>query len=454
MAEDRATSDVTAPDDDSAPLLAGLCRDCGALLPPATTTDKLKRCPTCRSPRLLYHAELHDLEIGHIDCDAFYAAIEKRDNPELRDKPLIIGGGHRGVVSTCCYIARISGVRSAMPMFKARKLCPEAVVMPPNMAKYREVGHQVRALMQQLTPLVEPLSIDEAFLDLSGTVQLHRRSPAQSLAMLARKIENELGITVSIGLSHNKFLAKIASDLDKPRGFSVINRAETQSFLAAKPVTLIWGIGKVGAGQLAQDGITMIGQLQEMELPALAQRYGQMGMRLYHLARGEDHRRVEPESETKSISAETTFDEDINDFDRLAHELWPLCEKVSGRLKAAGMSAQVVHLKLKTAGFKIVSRQMSLPAPTVLAETLYRAGRQLLERECGGTWYRLLGIGTGHFHELADADPIDLADPDSDRRRKVEAAMDAVRAKLGKSSIVKGRSLAVTPATSPKPKRS
>ncbi len=422
----------------------GFCRECGTTLPPLPAEgEALKRCPNCRSPRLLHHNELHDLEIGHIDCDAFYAAIEKRDDPSLRDKPLIIGGGHRGVVSTCCYIARISGVRSAMPMFKARKLCPEAVVMPPNMAKYRAVGHQVREMMQHLTPLVEPLSIDEAFLDLSGTTQLHRRSPAQSLADLAKRIESELGITVSIGLSYNKFLAKIASDLDKPRGFSVIGRTEAPAFLAARPVTLIWGIGKVAAAQLAKDGITMIGQLQEMQLEDLARRYGQMGLRLYHLARGEDHRSVEIDSPTKSISAETTFDIDIADFKTLAHELWPLCETVSARLKAAELAGQVVHLKLKTAGFRIVSRQLSLPAPTCLAETLYRAGRQLLERECDGTWYRLIGIGTGGFHPLAEADPVDLADPDADRRRKVEAAMDAVRAKLGKSSIVKGRSLSV-----------
>ena len=453
MAEEQA-AELAPSSDDTPAMLAGLCRGCGSLLPSVTATDKLKRCPHCRSPRLLYHAELHDLPIGHIDCDAFYAAVEKRDNPGLRDKPLIIGGGHRGVVSTCCYIARISGVRSAMPMFKARKLCPEAVILPPDMAKYRAVGHEVREMMQQLTPLVEPLSIDEAFLDLSGTAALHKRSPAQSLADLARRIEERIGITVSIGLSYNKFLAKIASDLDKPRGFSVIGRAEARRFLAAKSVTLIWGIGKVGAAQLAQDGITTIGQLQEMELPMLAQRYGQMGMRLYHLARGEDHRRVEPESETKSISAETTFDQDIADFEQLAHELWPLCEKVSSRLKAAELSAQVVHLKLKTAGFKTVSRQVSLPAPTILAETLYRAGRQLLERECDGTWYRLLGIGTGHFHALGDADPIDLADPDGDRRRKVEAAMDAVRAKLGKGSIVKGRSLPINQSAATKPKRS
>ena len=452
MATDGSQSETDAPADDAPPAVAGLCRDCGRILAPAVPAEQPRRCPHCRSPRLLYHPELHELQIGHLDCDAFYAAIEKRDDPSLRDKPLIIGGGHRGVVSTCCYLARISGVRSAMPMFKARKLCPDAVVLPPNMAKYRTVGLQVRELMQRLTPLVEPLSIDEAFLDLTGTATLHKRSPAQSLAALARQIETELGITVSIGLSYNKFLAKIASDLDKPRGFSIIGEAGARDFLASKPVTLIWGIGKVGAAQLAQDGITTIGQIQEMELQPLAQRYGQMGLRLYHLARGEDHRPVEIDSPTKSISAETTFDEDIAAFDRLSHELWPLCEKVSSRLKAAELSAQVVHLKLKTAGFKTVSRQLSLPAPTILAETLYRAGRQLLERECNGTWYRLLGIGTGHFHPLAEADPIDLADPDSDRRRKVEAAMDAVRAKLGKTSIVKGRSLAVTPQAA-KPKR-
>jgi DNA polymerase-4 len=420
---------------------SGFCRDCDHPLPAVAAAERAKRCPACRSPRLLYHAELHELQIGHIDCDAFYAAIEKRDDPSLRDKPLIIGGGHRGVVSTCCYIARMSGVRSAMPMFKARKLCPEATILPPNMAKYRAVGLQVREMMQRLTPLVEPLSIDEAFLDLSGTTQLHRRSPARSLADLAKRIEQEIGITVSIGLSYNKFLAKIASDLDKPRGFSVIGRAEAAAFLASKPVSLIWGIGKVATAQLAKDGITMIGQLQEMDMEDLAKRYGQMGLRLFHLARGEDARAVEIDAPAKSISAETTFDEDIADFAVLAHELWPLCEKVSARLKSAGLAGQVVHLKLKTAGFRTISRQISLSAPTCLAETLYRAGRQLLERECNGTWYRLIGIGAGSFHPLTEADPLDLADPDADRRRKLEAAIDAVRTKLGKDSIVKGRSL-------------
>lgn len=418
---------------------AGFCRDCGG-----DVTAEAKRCPACRSPRLFRHPELDQLSIGHIDCDAFYAAIEKRDDPALRDKPLIIGGGHRGVVSTCCYIARISGVRSAMPMFKARKLCPQAVVMPPNMAKYRRVGEEVRQLMFEVTPLVEPLSIDEAFLDLTGTETLHKMSPARVLNRLALKIERDIGITVSVGLSHNKFLAKIASDLDKPRGFSVIGRAETLDFLAAQPVSLIWGVGKVMRERLAKDGITMIGQLQQMNLKDLAGHYGQMGEHLFRLARGEDARHVEVDSPAKSISAETTFDTDIADFDTLSHELWPLCEKVSARLKHAGLSGQVVHLKLKTAGFRLISRQARLGSPTQLADQLYRIGAQLLKKETTGDWFRLIGIGADDLQEAEGADPIDLADPDSTRRRKVEEAIDQVRAKLGAGAIVKGRSLKPT----------
>jgi DNA polymerase-4 len=419
----------------------GFCRDCCARLPPEAALSA--RCPHCRSPRLARHVELFDLAIGHIDCDAFYAAIEKRDNPELRDKPLIIGGATRGVVSTACYIARISGVRSAMPMFKARKLCPEAVILPPNMAKYQKAGREVRTLMLEVTPLVEPLSIDEAFLDLTGTETLHKSSPAESLARLAVKIEREIGITVSIGLSHNKFLAKIASDLNKPRGFSVIGRAETLSFLADKPVRFVWGIGQSTSDRLAKDGLTTLGQIQSMAERDLVARYGKLGAHLWHLARGHDDRIVDPEGETKSVSAETTFDIDIAGIDELSHELWPLCEKVSDRLKRAGLSGGNVHLKLKTAGFKIVSRQMSLSAPTQLAETLYRCGRTLLEREATGTRYRLIGIGVGDIRDAADADPLDLGDPGAQQRRKVEAAIDAVRAKMGKASIGKGRGLEI-----------
>jgi DNA polymerase IV len=414
----------------------GFCRDCGTRLAEGAAPG---RCLACRSPRLVSHAEIFDLAIGHIDCDAFYAAIEKRDDPSLRDKPLIIGGGVRGVVSTCCYIARISGVRSAMPMFKARKLCPEAIVLKPNMAKYVKAGKEVRALMLELTPLVEPLSIDEAFLDLTGTEALHKASPAESLARLALKIEREIGITVSIGLSHNKFLAKIASDLNKPRGFSVIGRDETVSFLAPKSVRFVWGIGQKMGEKLAMDGLMTLGQIQAMGERELTQRYGRMGAHLWHLARGHDERVVDPDGEAKSVSAETTFDIDIADFETLSHELWPLCEKVSERLKRAGLSGGNIHLKLKTSGFRTVSRQATPNAPTQLAETLYRYGRTLLEREATGTRYRLIGIGVGDLRDAVDADPLDLADPEASQRRKVEAAIDAVRAKMGKDSIGKGR---------------
>jgi DNA polymerase-4 len=311
------------------------------------------------------------------------------------------------------------------------------------MAKYQKAGKEVRALMLELTPLVEPLSIDEAFLDLTGTETLHKSSAAQSLARLALKIEREIGITVSIGLSHNKFLAKIASDLNKPRGFSVIGKAETLSFLADKPMRFVWGIGQKTSDSLAKDGLTTLGQIQSMAERDLTARYGKLGTHLWHLARGQDSRIVDPDGETKSVSAETTFDIDIADAEALKRELWPLCEKVSERLKRAGLAGGNVHLKLKTAGFRIISRQMSLNAPTQLAEMLFRCGRTLLEKEATGIPYRLIGIGVGDIQDAADADPTDLADPDAAQRRKVEAAIDAVRAKLGKSSIGKGRGIEI-----------
>jgi DNA polymerase IV len=295
----------------------GMCRDCLGDVDPG-----LRRCPKCRSPRLYRHPELDLLAIAHLDCDAFYAAVEKRDNPGLRDKPVIVGGGRRGVVATACYVARIYGVRSAMPMFKALSLCPEATVIPPDMEKYARVGRQVRELMLALTPAVEPLSIDEAFLDLSGTARLHGKTPARALAALALEVERAIGITVSIGLSHNKFLAKLASDLDKPRGFAAIGRAETQSFLSGRPVSAIYGVGQVMQRELAHAGITRIAELQQLDKRELTRRFGALGTRLYHLARGEDLRVVSSEEDSKSISAETTFDHDIGKVDELARVLW------------------------------------------------------------------------------------------------------------------------------------
>src|SRR6516164_395302 len=297
--------------------MPGFCRDCRRDARPAAL-----RCAGCGSPRLLRHAEIDTLAIAHVDCDAFYATIEKRDDPSLVDKPVIVGGRQRGVVLTCCYVARTFGVRSAMPMFEARRLCPHASVVRPDMEKYARVGRQVRELMFKLTPLVEPVSIDEAFMDLSGTARLHGMAPAKALAGFAGEVETSLGITVSIGLSCNKFLAKIASDLDKPRGFAVLGGAEAAAFLAPKPVSLIFGVGKVAQQRLARDGLRTIGDLQRAGERELTRRYGAEGARLFRLARGLDERSVEPDREAKSISAETTFDRNIADFRALELRLW------------------------------------------------------------------------------------------------------------------------------------
>ena len=421
----------------------GLCRDCLNLSAEATAAaaTEQERCSVCQSPRVVRHTELGTLGIAHIDCDAFYASVEKRDRPELRDRPVIVGGGRRGVVSAACYLARIHGVHSAMPMFKALKACPEATVIRPDMTKYSAEGRRIREMMRALTPLVEPLSIDEAFLDLNGTEALHGGPPAQSLASLALKIEREVGITVSIGLSYNKSLAKVASDLDKPRGFALIGEAEALDFLAPRPVSTIWGVGKSLQRALSRDGIETIGTLRAYDEATLVSRYGRIGQRLYNFARGKDLRRIEPNSAAKSVSSETTFESDIVDFDSLKARLWPLCEAVARRLKRAELAGQSVTLKLKTKDFRLITRSRKLDGPTRLAETLYRAALPLLEREADGRAYRLIGIGTSDLGDDEQADRPDLLDPDRSRRARVEEAIDSVRERLGNEAIFKGRSL-------------
>jgi DNA polymerase-4 len=416
--------------------MAGFCRDCLA--------DVLEcgaRCRDCGSPRLVRHPELDRMSIAHVDCDAFYAAIEKRDNPSLADKPVIVGGGRRGVVATACYIARTHGVRSAMPMFEARRLCPHAHVIRPDMAKYAKVGREVRALMTGLTPLVEPLSIDEAFLDLTGTERLHGMTPAKALARFALSVERELGITVSIGLSQNKFLAKIASDLDKPRGFSVFAPAEAPAFLAPRPVTFIWGVGKAMAAVLAREGFRTIADLQRADEAKLMRRFGAEGLRLGRLARGIDLRAVDPERETKSVSAETTLEEDLSAFRPLERLLWELSEKVSARLKAKGLAGTTVTLKLKSADFRLRTRARSLSAPTQLAARIFAAARELLAREAGGTKFRLIGIGVSALGGAAEADPADLVDEHGRRSAAAERAVDRLREKFGRAAVIRGIAL-------------
>ena len=416
--------------------MPALCRDC------LTQFDDARRCPACRSPRVSSHPELFNLSIAHMDCDAFYASVEKRDNPELASRPVIIGGGKRGVVSTACYVARIKGVRSAMPMFQALKLCPDAVVIKPRMDRYVEVSRQVRSMMDELTPQIEPLSLDEAFLDLTGTTKLHGAPPAVMLARLVKRMNDELGITGSIGLSHNKFLAKVASDLDKPRGFSVIGAAETASFLSDKSVRLIWGIGPAAQDSLERAGIQKISDLLRWDRRDLNARFGQMGDRLWHLARGQDARRISARAPVKSISKETTFFEDTSDPDILDGHIWRLSEQVSDRAKAKEKAGRVVTLKLKRSDFKGLTRRISLHQPTQLADTIYRHARDLFAQAANQGPFRLIGVGISDLSPADKADTIaDLLDPDAERRASTERATDAIREKFGKDAIMKGRAL-------------
>lgn len=414
----------------------GFCRDCLDDAPYSAA-----RCRACGSPRLMRHAEIGSLSIAHVDCDAFYATIEKRDDPSLADKPVIVGGGRRGVVTTACYLARISGVRSAMPMFEAKRLCPRATIIPPDMAKYVAVAREVRRLMLDLTPLVEPVSIDEAFIDLSGTTRLHGMIPAKSLARFAQRVEREIGITVSVGLSGNKFLAKIASDLDKPRGFAVLGMGEAASFLAGKPVSLIFGVGRVAQGRLAKDGFHTIADLQKAEEADLMRRFGSEGQRLWRLARGIDHRAVVPDRDAKSISSETTFNEDIGDLRPLDKVLWSLSEKVSARLKAKALAGTTVTLKLKSSDFRLKTRSRSLDNPTQLAGRIHEAGRALLAREIDGTKYRLIGIGVAALTSADKADPADLIDRSASRNAAAERALDVLREKFGRKAVIRGLGL-------------
>ncbi|MBF9057614.1 DNA polymerase IV [Rhodobacterales bacterium HKCCSP123] len=416
--------------------MPALCRDC------LQTFETGRRCPACGSPRLTVHPELFELSIAHMDCDAFYASVEKRDNPALRDKPVIIGGGRRGVVSTACYIARIKGVRSAMPMFQALKLCPEAVVVKGRMEVYAEVSRQIRAMMEEMTPAIEPLSLDEAFLDLTGTARLHGAPPAVLLARLVKRMQTELGITGSIGLSHNKFLAKLASDLDKPRGFSVIGKAETMEFLRDKPVRMIWGIGAAGQASLEAVGIRTFADLRRWDRRDLHERFGTMGERLWHLSRGEDNRRVSRDRAIKSISNETTFAEDIADPDLLDGHIWRLAEKVADRAKARGLAGRVVTLKLKRDDFKLMTRRLSLPDGTQIADRLYRAARTLYDQADHPRPYRLIGVGLSELIPAEAADRSgDLLDPQAARRIEAERATDAIRKRFGEDAILKGRAL-------------
>ena len=413
-----------------------VCRECFK-----TFNEKKEFCNKCYSANLISNNEIENLNIAHVDCDAFYAAIEKRDNPKYKNFPIIIGGGKRGVVATACYIARTRGVKSAMPMYKALNLCPDAIIIKPNMQKYKKASKVINNLMKEITPLVEPLSLDEAFLDLSGTSRLHKKIPAVLLAELSKKIQKKVGISVSIGLSYNKFLAKICSDIDKPRGFSIINRLEAQSFLKDKPVEVIWGVGNTLKSKLNNDGIRTIGQIREMDCSELIIKYGSIGSHIHKLSNAEDVREIKPYRKVKSISHETTFEKDTNDEVFLKKILWSLCEKVSDRAKEKGLGGSTINLKIKTKDFKLISRSITIEEPTQIAEIIFQTSKLLLFREIKKNKFRLLGVGLSNLKDSEICDLYDLINTNSNKKKNIEFAIDAIRNRYGVNLIKKGRSI-------------
>lgn len=416
--------------------MPSLCRDCDY-----TSEEALNRCPVCGGGRVIRHDALNSLSIAHIDCDAFFAAIEKRDNPDLKDKPVIVGGGKRGVVATCCYIARLHGVRSAMPMFKALKACPEAIVVPPRREAYSTASRQIREKLQMLTPLVQMLSIDEGFLDLTGTTQVNHASPALSLSRLARDIERDVGISISVGLSENKFLAKTASEMDKPRGFAALSCAEAPAFLGPKSIDFLHGVGGQLAKKLANDGYKTVADLQIAALRDLVGRYGETGLWLHQRAQGIDNRPVRTDHERKSVSAERTFNTDISDYALLEDRLWQVCEETASRAKRNDVAGTTITLKLKTKAFRNLTRSVTLGATTNLAQTLFRATQPMLKRETkSGQSYRLIGVGISHL-EAPKGDAPDLIDPLIEKRAKAERASDIARTKFGDAIVTTGRGI-------------
>jgi len=385
-------------------MTCALCRDCCEIV-----AGPAEVCVRCGGTRLLAHVEIESLGIAHVDCDAFYASVEKRDRPELAREPLIVGhAGGRGVVVTACYVARTFGVHSAMPMFQALELCPHATVIAPDMGKYKRVSEAIRTIFSSATSVVEPLSLDEAYLDLTDDYRTEAPPAAEALATISRRIEGEIGITVSIGLSGNKFLAKLASELHKPRGFSVIGRAEAKGFLAPLSVRKIHGVGAVTARRMEESGLKTIGDLQALKDQELVARFGKFGHRLALFAHGDDDRAVTSYRPVKSISAETTFGQDTASGGRLREVAQGLCDRVAAQLARKGVAGTNIVLKLKTSDFSILTRSRRLAHPTQRASLIFESIAALIDREADGRTFRLIGVGVGDLGSATAADPADL----------------------------------------------
>ncbi|MGI6365014.1 MAG: DNA polymerase IV [Bacillota bacterium] len=381
-----------------------------------------------------------DTPIIHVDMDAFFAAVEIRDNPEYRGKPVIIGGDPRrdlrAVVSTASYEARKFGVHSAMPLVQAWRLCPQGIFLRGNMSKYAEVSRQIMQIMSRYTPLVEPLSIDEAFLDVSGCQGLFG-PPVAIAASIQENILRELGLSCSVGIAPNKFLAKLASDLHKPGGFTVIEPGEVEAVLHPLPVEKLWGVGEKTAVKLRKMGIDTVGQLARLPQHLLTTAFGKLGVSLWHLARGEDVRTVETSREAKSISRETTFPRDLTDMDTVRAVLLELADDVALSLRRHKYLAGTVTLKLRYGNFETITRQGSLPAPACLTMPIYTKALELLNRiDLGGRGIRLLGVGSGNLVGSAGIRQLNFfEDPALAKEEKIAEAIDRVSQRYGRGVV-------------------
>jgi DNA polymerase-4 len=379
--------------------------------------------------------------ILHVDMDAFYTSVEQRDNPALRGQPVIVGAGpqERGVVSAASYEARKFGVHSAMPSRTAYKLCPQGVFVRPRMEKYAEVSKQVMTILHSFTPLVQPLSIDEAFLDVTGSTAVFG-DPITIAKRIKAAIHSQTLLTASVGVAPNKFLAKLASDLHKPDGLTVITEADKVQVLAPLPVSKIWGVGKVTEKQLHELGISTIGDLQRLPIAELRQRVGNTADHLHALAFGNDDREVETDTESQSISSEHTFDIDTADLDQIKRCLLEQCEEVGSRLRKEKLAARTVQLKLRYADFTTLTRQRTLEQPTQDEMMLYEVAGQLLSAErIEGKRIRLIGVGGANL--VPPEIQGDLFSRGDEKRTRLAKAVDDLRSKLGPGAVKRGTSL-------------
>ncbi|HEV3259993.1 MAG TPA: DNA polymerase IV [Gemmataceae bacterium] len=380
------------------------------------------------------------LTILHVDMDAFYASVEQRDHPELRGRPVLVGGTQgRGVVCAASYEARPFGVRSALPMATARRLCPQAVVLPPRMSHYAQVSRQIREVFLSFTPLVEPLSLDEAFLDVRGCEGLF--GPAPEIARRIKdRIKAEIGLVASVGVAPNKFLAKLASDHGKPDGFVVLPPEQVGAFLAPLPVGRLWGVGVKGEKRMHALGIHTVGQLATLPEQVLIDHFGEIGRHVWQLAHGQDDRAVVPDREAKSISTETTFAHDVGDRHVLRVWLLDLVDHLAGRLRQAGLHAQTIEVKVRSADFRTRTRSQTLPEATNLTAVLWQAAAALLGRSLSRDVLpvRLLGVGATRLVQ-AGAVQGHLFDADlRGRQTALDQAVDAIREQFGTGAIRRG----------------